>query len=61
MAQREYPNNITAGGSTVKECLENDDRELQRILNMIPSGDNTTQPVSPDDGTIWDELLRTVG
>lgn len=32
---RQYPNSITPNGSTVRDCLENDDKELKRVLGLI--------------------------
>lgn len=32
---RQYPNSITPNGSTVRGCLENDDKELKRVLGLI--------------------------
>jgi hypothetical protein len=32
---RQYPNSITPNGSTVRDCLENDDKELKRMLDML--------------------------
>ena len=32
---RQYPNSITPNGSTTRSCLENDDKELKRVLGLI--------------------------
>lgn len=32
---RQYPNSITPNSSTVRDCLENDDKELKRVLGLI--------------------------
>lgn len=33
---RQYPNNITPKGTTVRGCLENDDNEIKRLLGLLP-------------------------
>ena len=43
---REYPNNIVPEGSTVRECLENDDKELKRVLKMV----DETSAMAQDGG-----------
>ena len=32
---RQYPNNITPKGTTVRGCLENDDNEIKRLLGLL--------------------------
>ena len=32
---RLYPNSIVPNGSTVRGCLENDDKELKRVLELL--------------------------
>ena len=32
---RDYPNSIIPKGSKVVECLQNDDKELKRILGIL--------------------------
>lgn len=32
---RLYPNSIVPNGSTVRGCLENDDKELKRVLGLM--------------------------
>lgn len=39
---RQYPNSITPQGTTTRGCLENDDKELKRVLDLL-SNINGTQ------------------
>lgn len=34
---RQYPNSITPQGTTTRGCLENDDKELKRVLDLLSS------------------------
>lgn len=38
---RQYPNSITPQGTTTRGCLENDDKELKRVLDLISSTNGT--------------------
>ena len=38
---RQYPNSITPQGTTTRGCLENDDKELKRVLDLLSNINGT--------------------